>query len=286
MAALRQIPHTENASRFLEQQGYSVWWDTSLVGGDAYHKVIVAEIKACKAAVVIWTPASVQSDWVYSEATRAHRRKKLVPVKVADLDVDDIPAPFDALHIIDYDSKADWTSAIAKHVGHSVDGIAPSAPAAPLPTAAKPEARKKAGWFERWTTKSNPSSEPMAAQVSVSPDARVARGWQDIFISYRRADSASAHFVRDMLRQHFTQGPVFMDIDNITPGMNFASEIERNIDKSDATLVIIGPQWSSARNTHGERRIDDPNDFVMREIAMALQTGKLIKTFHAWSDDD
>ena len=68
---------TENAARFLEQQGFSVWWDTSLVGGDVYHKVIVAEIKACKAAVVIWTPASVQSDWVYSEATRAHRRKKL-----------------------------------------------------------------------------------------------------------------------------------------------------------------------------------------------------------------
>jgi hypothetical protein len=314
---------TESAAHFLESQGFSVWWDTSLVGGDVYHKVIVAEIKACKAAVVIWTPASIQSDWVYSEATRAHRRKKLVPVKVADLDVDDIPAPFDALHVIDYDKKDDWTSAILKLAGTPVGGSAPE------PTANAPATvtRARSLWSWLW-----PAPRPPTAPPRATPGRKAAGidGWRRIFISYRRGDSVSARIIRDMLRGHFAQAMVFMDIENIAPGIDFAQEIRNRVNESDATLVIIGPEWASARNERGQPRIKDHNDFVAQEIALALDSGKpiipvlvngarlpkvselphsiadlanrnayvvrpehfhedmerLIKTFHAWSDDD
>jgi hypothetical protein len=34
---------------------------------------------------------------------------------------------------------------------------------------------------------------------------------------------------------------------------------------------MIGPNWPDARDEHGNRRLDDPNDFVRIEIAAALQ---------------
>ena len=36
-------------------------------------------------------------------------------------------------------------------------------------------------------------------------------------------------------------------------------------------LAVIGPNWSDVRDEHGNRRLDDPNDFVRIEIAAALQ---------------
>jgi hypothetical protein len=36
-------------------------------------------------------------------------------------------------------------------------------------------------------------------------------------------------------------------------------------------LAMIGPNWPDVRDEHGNRRLDDPNDFVRIEIAAALQ---------------
>src|SRR5262249_1919450 len=36
-------------------------------------------------------------------------------------------------------------------------------------------------------------------------------------------------------------------------------------------LAVIGPNWLDVRDEHGNRRLDDPNDFVRIEIAAALQ---------------
>ena len=66
---------------FLEAEGYSVWWDTSLVSGESFRKVIMTELGRARAAIVIWTENSIESDWVQSEAGRAHADRKLIPVK-------------------------------------------------------------------------------------------------------------------------------------------------------------------------------------------------------------
>ena len=86
---------TEALANDLEAAGYTVWWDTNLITGESYQKVIVREIKEARAAIVIWTPSSTQSEWVYSEANRANRDKKLIPVRVPEVDLYDIPPPFD-----------------------------------------------------------------------------------------------------------------------------------------------------------------------------------------------
>ena len=82
----------------LEAEGWKVWWDTSLAIGDDFRNEIMTELGRARAVVVIWTDASIKSDWVRSEAGRAQADRKLIPVKLEHLTYKDLPPPFDVLH--------------------------------------------------------------------------------------------------------------------------------------------------------------------------------------------
>ncbi|MGO9174211.1 MAG: toll/interleukin-1 receptor domain-containing protein [Rhodomicrobium sp.] len=75
----------------LRAAGYSVWWDMDLVGGPAFRAQILEELNAARAVIVIWTPASVHSEFVLDEADHAKREGKLIPVRVQELDPSAIP---------------------------------------------------------------------------------------------------------------------------------------------------------------------------------------------------
>jgi TIR domain len=93
-----------------------------------------------------------------------------------------------------------------------------------------------------------------------------------IFISYRREDSgASAGRLDDRLREHFGRDHVFMDIDTIEPGLDFTEAIERTVASCDVLIALIGRQWLTSIDAAGQRRLEDPEDFVRREIATALR---------------
>lgn len=98
---------------FLEEQGYSVWWDAGLLAGQNYRNVIRAELEAARVAIVLWTTASVKSDWVISEAQRALVKGKLVPIRESTLPVDDIPQPFDIRHTIELNHRDELLRAVA-----------------------------------------------------------------------------------------------------------------------------------------------------------------------------
>jgi TIR domain len=82
----------------LEAEGWSTWWDTSLTIGDDFRNEIMTELGRARAVIVIWTDASIKSDWVRSEAGRAQADRKLIPVKLPHLTYKDLPPPFDVLH--------------------------------------------------------------------------------------------------------------------------------------------------------------------------------------------
>lgn len=88
---------TKRLAAELSSQGYSVWWDTDLLSGDRFSENIQFELDKAKAVVVVWTSFSVQSRWVYSEATRADSASKLIPVKSSDVQLNQIPLPFGSL---------------------------------------------------------------------------------------------------------------------------------------------------------------------------------------------
>ena len=51
----------------LEAEGWEVWWDTSLSIGDDFRNEIMTQLGRARAVIVIWTDASIKSDWVRSE---------------------------------------------------------------------------------------------------------------------------------------------------------------------------------------------------------------------------
>jgi hypothetical protein len=96
--AKKDIQHASALALFLEAEGFSVWWDRSLEAGDDYQRVIASKLGAARVVVVIWSPNSIESQWVRAEALAAQRDGKLIPVRTGDLDYDRIPPPFNLQH--------------------------------------------------------------------------------------------------------------------------------------------------------------------------------------------
>jgi hypothetical protein len=95
-----------------------------------------------------------------------------------------------------------------------------------------------------------------------------------IFISYRREDSSPwAGRLYDRLHDRFPQHGIFMDVDNLPPGVDFVEALEKSVAACDVQLVVIGKRWLMARDEKRRRRLSKPEDFVRLEIATALQRG-------------
>ena len=93
-----------------------------------------------------------------------------------------------------------------------------------------------------------------------------------IFISYRRDDSAGyAGRLYDRLAAHFGAGRVFMDVEGIEPGTDFVTAIENAVGSCRVLIVVIGDEWLNTSDAAGRRRLDDPNDFIRLETAIALK---------------
>ena len=61
-----------------------------------------------------------------------------------------------------------------------------------------------------------------------------------------------------------------MDIDKIEPGLNFVEVIKHWVGSCDVFLAMIGQHWLTAADQWGQRRLDDPEDFVRLELEEAL----------------
>src|SRR5271165_4018575 len=93
-----------------------------------------------------------------------------------------------------------------------------------------------------------------------------------IFISYRRDDASHpAGRLYDHLAQKYPRSRIFMDIDNLDPGEDFAEAIEKSVGSCDILIAVIGRHWLDASDPDGNRRLDNPDDFVRLEISTALK---------------
>lgn len=92
-----------------------------------------------------------------------------------------------------------------------------------------------------------------------------------IFITYRRLDSSSeTGRIADRLQSHFGTESIFYDIATIPLGIDFPTYISNQLDKTDIFLVVIGDNWLNAKDAEGNRRIDNPKDWVRIEVSAAL----------------
>ena len=98
-----------------------------------------------------------------------------------------------------------------------------------------------------------------------------------IFINYRRGDDpGNTGRLFDRLQEAFAPEQLFMDVDNIAPGLDFVRVLEEQVGQCDALLAVIGKGWIDARDDKGGRRLDNPEDFVRIEIESALKQDKRV----------
>lgn len=93
-----------------------------------------------------------------------------------------------------------------------------------------------------------------------------------IFISYRRADlSLEAEWLHALITTFFGEGVAFFDRREITAGTRWDDTLEQAIRNARLVLVLIGPAWLKVQLPSGMRRLDDPEDWVRREVATAME---------------
>ncbi|MGO8954045.1 MAG: toll/interleukin-1 receptor domain-containing protein [Rhodomicrobium sp.] len=90
---------------YLDAQGYSVWWDSNLEGGEDLQLEIHKEIWQARAVIVLWSKASAKSTWVRAEAAIAVQGQKLIPVKLPDTGYEDIVPPFSQYLALEFTNK-------------------------------------------------------------------------------------------------------------------------------------------------------------------------------------
>jgi peptidoglycan/xylan/chitin deacetylase (PgdA/CDA1 family) len=93
-----------------------------------------------------------------------------------------------------------------------------------------------------------------------------------IFINYRRDDASyPAGRLYDRLSASFPQNQIFIDVDNLDPGVDFVEAIEQSVGSCDVLIAVIGKGWLTSHDQEGQRRLHNPDDFVRIEIATALK---------------
>jgi hypothetical protein len=104
----------------------------------------------------------------------------------------------------------------------------------------------------------------MAESIPVAPGR--------IFINYRRDDADfPAGWLYERLVARFSPEQIFKDVDSIEGGEDFAEIIASAVGASDVMLALIGRQWLTISDDAGNRRLDNPDDFVRLEIEAALE---------------
>jgi TPR repeat protein len=105
----------------------------------------------------------------------------------------------------------------------------------------------------------------LSPQLSWGADLR-------IFLTYRRDDSAGqTGRIADRLKREFGEDSLFMDVDAIPLGVDFPKRINDEVARCDVLIAAIGNRWIDLTDETGQRRIDNPLDFVRIEISAALQ---------------
>ena len=93
-----------------------------------------------------------------------------------------------------------------------------------------------------------------------------------IFINYRRDDTQGvAGRLFDYLASKYSRDELFMDVDAMQPGLDFAKQLDTQVSQCHVLLAVIGPHWIEAHDQAGHRRLDNDKDSVRVELASALQ---------------
>ncbi len=84
----------EDLVKALESEGLDVWWDRNIPSGKNFNRVIEEALRQARCAIVVWSHAAIDSEWVFNEASEARKRRILLPVLI-----DDVEPPLEFRHL-------------------------------------------------------------------------------------------------------------------------------------------------------------------------------------------
>ena len=102
-------PVAKRLADALQKKGWSVWWDPKLRAGEHFDDAIEKALIDAKCVIVMWSKLSIKSRYVKDEATYALNRRKLVPIKIEEVD---LPFRFEGIQtgqLINWDGSDDFS---------------------------------------------------------------------------------------------------------------------------------------------------------------------------------
>ena len=126
-------PVAEKISRGLEGAGFSVWWDRHIHGGLNFGDEIQRQLNAARIVVVLWSADSLDSTYVRDEAQQARDEKKLIPVRLDNVQP---PLGFRQTQSLDFggwngEPNAGVFIGLVDSARNFISGATPSASASP-----------------------------------------------------------------------------------------------------------------------------------------------------------
>ena len=119
----------------MQTEGFPVWWDVeNLPSGESFNRAIQQALESSKRVVVLWSDASIKSDYVEAEAYWAWQNKKLHSVQLGEAVV--VAVPFNTSHarnLAAWDGSPDFPE-FRRLTADLVRIIGPRAPAPTAPS--------------------------------------------------------------------------------------------------------------------------------------------------------
>ncbi|WP_329339885.1 toll/interleukin-1 receptor domain-containing protein [Streptomyces sp. NBC_01352] len=100
-----------------------------------------------------------------------------------------------------------------------------------------------------------------------------------VFINYRRVDRDHEAVVRELyerIERYFGEDQVFLDSASLVPGRRFPDMLKERVADCEVLLAVVHAGWADTRDATGARRLDDKDDWVRREIELALECGRTV----------
>jgi hypothetical protein len=80
--AQEDVTVAKRVAEALAQEGWSVWWDRTILAGTTWREEIEAALDKSHCVIVLWSTHSVGSHWVIEEAETGRARGALCPVLI------------------------------------------------------------------------------------------------------------------------------------------------------------------------------------------------------------
>jgi len=95
-----------------------------------------------------------------------------------------------------------------------------------------------------------------------------------VFINYRSGDTPGYAAVLYLELSHrFGSEAVFLDTQSIPAGGDFVQYLFGQLRGCRSMLAVIGPRWLTAADPAEQRPVDNPRDWIRRELVVAFGDG-------------